>query len=137
MFKSLNLSLIMEFILTFYWYKCVDWLLNRIPWGEGLQRREGWTRSTGTHRRPNGGSASSCPSSAHGHALTSRWLVGNMQRLKNKELGKPALREKQVNAPAEVSDSPWSRPSSLGTAAGPHASCGGLHPLPLSPAAAY
>lgn len=69
------------------------------------------------------------PLLAHGHSLTSGWLVGNVQRLKNKDLGKLALREKHVNVPAEVSDSPqsqqhWPREQALQLwiTAGPRAS---------------
>ena len=32
MFKSLDLSLIVEFILMFYLNKPIDWLLNHILW---------------------------------------------------------------------------------------------------------
>ncbi|XP_077602395.1 alpha-1,3-mannosyl-glycoprotein 4-beta-N-acetylglucosaminyltransferase B isoform X3 [Crocuta crocuta] len=79
MFKSLDLSLIVEFILMFYRDKPIDWLLDHILWVKRDSRAKlspraspSPCRSTVTGRRPIFGSASSHPSSST-WALTPHW----------------------------------------------------------------
>ncbi|EHA97912.1 Alpha-1,3-mannosyl-glycoprotein 4-beta-N-acetylglucosaminyltransferase B [Heterocephalus glaber] len=97
MFKSLDLSLIVEFILMFYRDKPIDWVLDPILWVKvcnpekdakhcDRQKANLWVRF-----KP----------SLFQYVGTNSSLAGKIQKLKDKDFGKEALRKEHVNPPAE------------------------------------
>uniref|UniRef100_A0A8C9MD23 Alpha-1,3-mannosyl-glycoprotein 4-beta-N-acetylglucosaminyltransferase B n=1 Tax=Panthera tigris altaica TaxID=74533 RepID=A0A8C9MD23_PANTA len=94
MFKSLDLSLIVEFILMFYRDKPIDWLLDHILWVKVCNPEKDavsgrcYTGLAGDRQSPGPGGAS-----------------GRQGKIRDKDFGKQALRKEHVNPPAEVSTS--------------------------------
>ncbi|XP_074068279.1 alpha-1,3-mannosyl-glycoprotein 4-beta-N-acetylglucosaminyltransferase B isoform X2 [Macrotis lagotis] len=100
MFKSLDLSLIVEFILMFYRDKPIDWLLDHILWVKvcNPEKDAHCDRQKANLRirfKP----------SLFQHVGTHSSLAGKIQKLKDKDFGKHALRKEHMNPPAEVSTS--------------------------------
>ncbi|XP_068134192.1 alpha-1,3-mannosyl-glycoprotein 4-beta-N-acetylglucosaminyltransferase B isoform X1 [Hyperolius riggenbachi] len=130
LFKSLDLSLIVEFILMFYKDKPIDWLLDHILWVKVcnpekdaepfkayLKRNKKvrylprpWTiqrlHPTEKHcDRQKANLRIRFKPSLFQHVGTHSSLAGKIQKLKDKDFGKQALRKEHVNPAAEVSTS--------------------------------
>ena len=101
MFKSLDLSLIVEFILMFYRDKPIDWLLDHILWVKVCNPEKDAKHCD----RQKANLRIRFKPSLFQHVGTHSSLAGKIQKLKDKDFGKHALRKEHVNPPAEVSTS--------------------------------
>uniref|UniRef100_A0A7N5JIG0 Alpha-1,3-mannosyl-glycoprotein 4-beta-N-acetylglucosaminyltransferase B n=1 Tax=Ailuropoda melanoleuca TaxID=9646 RepID=A0A7N5JIG0_AILME len=101
MFKSLDLSLIVEFILMFYRDKPIDWLLDHILWVKVCNPEKDAKHCD----RQKANLRIRFKPSLFQHVGTHSSLAGKIQKLKDKDFGKQALRKEHVNPPAEVSTS--------------------------------
>ncbi|KAK2540767.1 Mgat4b [Columba livia] len=101
MFKSLDLSLIVEFILMFYKDKPIDWLLDHILWVKVCNPEKDAKHCD----RQKANLRIRFKPSLFQHVGTHSSLAGKIQKLKDKDFGKQALRKEHVNPPAEVSTS--------------------------------
>ncbi|EHB17423.1 Alpha-1,3-mannosyl-glycoprotein 4-beta-N-acetylglucosaminyltransferase B [Heterocephalus glaber] len=101
MFKSLDLSLIVEFILMFYRDKPIDWLLDHILWVKVCNPEKDAKHCD----RQKANLRVRFKPSLFQHVGTHSSLAGKIQKLKDKDFGKQALRKEHVNPPAEVSTS--------------------------------
>ncbi|OXB59430.1 hypothetical protein ASZ78_004789 [Callipepla squamata] len=101
MFKSLDLSLIVEFILMFYKDKPIDWLLDHILWVKVCNPEKDAKHCD----RQKANLRIRFKPSLFQHVGTHSSLAGKIQKLKDKDFGKHALRKEHVNPPAEVSTS--------------------------------
>ncbi|XP_069825266.1 alpha-1,3-mannosyl-glycoprotein 4-beta-N-acetylglucosaminyltransferase B isoform X1 [Dendropsophus ebraccatus] len=118
LFKSLDLSLIVEFILMFYKDKPIDWLLDHILWVKVCNPEKDAARRkhsrllilTALHLqkhcdRQKANLRIRFKPSLFQHVGTHSSLAGKIQKLKDKDFGKQALRKEHVNPAAEVSTS--------------------------------
>ncbi|XP_023599657.1 alpha-1,3-mannosyl-glycoprotein 4-beta-N-acetylglucosaminyltransferase B [Myotis lucifugus] len=101
MFKSLDLSLIVEFILMFYRDKPIDWLLDHILWVKVCNPEKDAKHCD----RQKANLRIRFKPSLFQHVGTHSSLAGKIQKLKDKDFGKQALRKEHMNPPAEVSTS--------------------------------
>nr|XP_020854391.1 alpha-1,3-mannosyl-glycoprotein 4-beta-N-acetylglucosaminyltransferase B isoform X1 [Phascolarctos cinereus] len=101
MFKSLDLSLIVEFILMFYRDKPIDWLLDHILWVKVCNPEKDAKHCD----RQKANLRIRFKPSLFQHVGTHSSLAGKIQKLKDKDFGKHALRKEHMNPPAEVSTS--------------------------------
>ncbi|XP_073658994.1 alpha-1,3-mannosyl-glycoprotein 4-beta-N-acetylglucosaminyltransferase B isoform X4 [Tursiops truncatus] len=101
MFKSLDLSIIVEFILMFYRDKPIDWLLDHILWVKVCNPEKDAKHCD----RQKANLRIRFKPSLFQHVGTHSSLAGKIQKLKDKDFGKQALRKEHVNPPAEVSTS--------------------------------
>ncbi|XP_070595201.1 alpha-1,3-mannosyl-glycoprotein 4-beta-N-acetylglucosaminyltransferase B isoform X3 [Erythrolamprus reginae] len=101
MFKSLDLSLIVEFILMFYKDKPIDWLLDHILWVKVCNPEKDAKHCD----RQKANLRIRFKPSLFQHVGTHSSLAGKIQKLKDKDFGKQSLRKEHVNPPAEVSTS--------------------------------
>ncbi|KAJ6667895.1 hypothetical protein lerEdw1_016216 [Lerista edwardsae] len=101
MFKSLDLSLIVEFLLMFYKDKPIDWLLDHILWVKVCNPEKDAKHCD----RQKANLRIRFKPSLFQHVGTHSSLAGKIQKLKDKDFGKQALRKEHVNPPAEVSTS--------------------------------
>ncbi|XP_036703892.1 alpha-1,3-mannosyl-glycoprotein 4-beta-N-acetylglucosaminyltransferase B isoform X4 [Balaenoptera musculus] len=101
MFKSLDLSVIVEFILMFYRDKPIDWLLDHILWVKVCNPEKDAKHCD----RQKANLRIRFKPSLFQHVGTHSSLAGKIQKLKDKDFGKQALRKEHVNPPAEVSTS--------------------------------
>ncbi|XP_055287180.1 alpha-1,3-mannosyl-glycoprotein 4-beta-N-acetylglucosaminyltransferase B [Moschus berezovskii] len=101
MFKSLDLSVIVEFILMFYRDKPIDWLLDHILWVKVCNPEKDAKHCD----RQKANLRIRFKPSLFQHVGTHSSLAGKIQKLKDKDFGKHALRMEHVNPPAEVSTS--------------------------------
>ncbi|KAF5918114.1 hypothetical protein HPG69_018455 [Diceros bicornis minor] len=101
MFKSLDLSLIVEFILMFYRDKPIDWLLDHILWVKVCNPEKDAKHCD----RQKANLRIRFKPSLFQHVGTHSSLAGKIQKLKDKDFGKQALQKEHVNPPAEVSTS--------------------------------
>ncbi|XP_016809930.1 alpha-1,3-mannosyl-glycoprotein 4-beta-N-acetylglucosaminyltransferase B isoform X3 [Pan troglodytes] len=101
MFKSLDLSLIVEFILMFYRDKPIDWLLDHILWVKVCNPEKDAKHCD----RQKANLRIRFKPSLFQHVGTHSSLAGKIQKLKDKDFGKQALRKEHVNPPAELSTS--------------------------------
>lgn len=101
MFKSLDLSLIVEFTLMFYRDKPIDWLLDHILWVKVCNPEKDAKHCD----RQKANLRIRFKPSLFQHVGTHSSLAGKIQKLKDKDFGKQALRKEHVNPPAEVSTS--------------------------------
>ncbi|XP_008065605.1 alpha-1,3-mannosyl-glycoprotein 4-beta-N-acetylglucosaminyltransferase B-like, partial [Carlito syrichta] len=101
MFKSLDLSLIVEFVLMFYRDKPIDWLLDHVLWVKVCNPE----RDAKHCDRQKANLRVRFKPSLFQHVGTHSSLAGKIQKLKDKDFGKQALRKEHVNPPAEVSTS--------------------------------
>uniref|UniRef100_A0A8C5VIM3 Alpha-1,3-mannosyl-glycoprotein 4-beta-N-acetylglucosaminyltransferase B n=1 Tax=Microcebus murinus TaxID=30608 RepID=A0A8C5VIM3_MICMU len=97
MFKSLDLSLIVEFILMFYRDKPIDWLLDHILWVKVCNPEKDAKHCD----RQKANLRIRFKPSLFQHVGTHSSLAGKIQKLKDKDFGKQALRKEHVNPPAE------------------------------------
>ncbi|KAM9311306.1 alpha-1,3-mannosyl-glycoprotein 4-beta-N-acetylglucosaminyltransferase B [Gastrophryne carolinensis] len=138
LFKSLDLSLIVEFILMFYKDKPIDWLLDHILWVKVCNPEKDavsnqkllkilkmlcFTPKSPVTKRPlvtypvnfsffqkhcdrqKANLRIRFKPSLFQHVGTHSSLAGKIQKLKDKDFGKQALRKEHVNPAAEVSTS--------------------------------
>ncbi|KAG8438973.1 hypothetical protein GDO86_005236 [Hymenochirus boettgeri] len=101
LFKSLDLSLIVEFILMFYKDKPIDWLLDHILWVKVCNPEKDAKHCD----RQKANLRIRFKPSLFQHVGTHSSLAGKIQKLKDKDFGKQALRKEHVNPAAEVSTS--------------------------------
>uniref|UniRef100_A0A5F9CPD4 Alpha-1,3-mannosyl-glycoprotein 4-beta-N-acetylglucosaminyltransferase B n=1 Tax=Oryctolagus cuniculus TaxID=9986 RepID=A0A5F9CPD4_RABIT len=97
MFKSLDLSLIVEFTLMFYRDKPIDWLLDHILWVKVCNPEKDAKHCD----RQKANLRIRFKPSLFQHVGTHSSLAGKIQKLKDKDFGKQALRKEHVNPPAE------------------------------------
>ncbi|XP_034038125.1 alpha-1,3-mannosyl-glycoprotein 4-beta-N-acetylglucosaminyltransferase B [Thalassophryne amazonica] len=101
MFKSLDLSLIVEFILMFYKDKPIDWLLDHIMWVKVCNPEKDAKHCN----RQKANLRIRFKPSLFQHVGTHSSLAGKIQKLKDKDFGKQNLHKGHVNPPAEVTTS--------------------------------
>uniref|UniRef100_A0A4W3HET9 Alpha-1,3-mannosyl-glycoprotein 4-beta-N-acetylglucosaminyltransferase B n=1 Tax=Callorhinchus milii TaxID=7868 RepID=A0A4W3HET9_CALMI len=101
MFKSLDLSLIVEFILMFYKDKPIDWLLDHILWVKVCNPEKDAKHCD----RQKANLRIRFKPSLFQHVGTHSSLAGKIQKLKDKDFGKHMLHKGHSNPPAEVTTS--------------------------------
>uniref|UniRef100_A0A8C5G1G1 Alpha-1,3-mannosyl-glycoprotein 4-beta-N-acetylglucosaminyltransferase B n=1 Tax=Gouania willdenowi TaxID=441366 RepID=A0A8C5G1G1_GOUWI len=101
MFKSLDLSLIVEFMLMFYKDKPIDWLLDHIMWVKVCNPEKDAKHCD----RQKANLRIRFKPSLFQHVGTHSSLAGKIQKLKDKDFGKQTLHKGHVNPLAEVSTS--------------------------------
>uniref|UniRef100_H3AXD5 Alpha-1,3-mannosyl-glycoprotein 4-beta-N-acetylglucosaminyltransferase B n=1 Tax=Latimeria chalumnae TaxID=7897 RepID=H3AXD5_LATCH len=101
MFKSLDLSLIVEFILMFYKDKPIDWLLDHILWVKVCNPEKDAKHCD----RQKANLRIRFKPSLFQHVGTHSSLAGKIQKLKDKDFGKQALHKGHANPQAEVTTS--------------------------------
>ncbi|XP_077466588.1 alpha-1,3-mannosyl-glycoprotein 4-beta-N-acetylglucosaminyltransferase B [Stigmatopora argus] len=101
MFKSSDLSLIVEFMLMFYKDKPIDWLLDHIMWVKVCNPEKDAKHCD----RQKANLRIRFKPSLFQHVGTHSSLAGKIQKLKDKDFGKQTLRKGHANPPAEVSTS--------------------------------
>ncbi|XP_043925394.1 alpha-1,3-mannosyl-glycoprotein 4-beta-N-acetylglucosaminyltransferase B isoform X2 [Protopterus annectens] len=98
MFKSVDLSLIVEFILMFYKDKPIDWLLDHILWVKVCNPEKDAKHCD----RQKSNLRIRFKPSLFQHIGTHSSLAGKIQKLKDKDFGKHSLHKEHANPPAEV-----------------------------------
>uniref|UniRef100_A0A7N6BG78 Alpha-1,3-mannosyl-glycoprotein 4-beta-N-acetylglucosaminyltransferase B n=1 Tax=Anabas testudineus TaxID=64144 RepID=A0A7N6BG78_ANATE len=101
MFKSLDLSLIVEFILMFYKDKPIDWLLDHIMWVKVCNPEKDAKHCD----RQKANLRIRFKPSLFQHVGTHSSLAGKIQKLKDKDFGKQTLHKGHANPLAEVTTS--------------------------------
>ncbi|XP_045885969.1 alpha-1,3-mannosyl-glycoprotein 4-beta-N-acetylglucosaminyltransferase B [Micropterus dolomieu] len=101
MFKSLDLSLIVEFMLMFYKDKPIDWLLDHIMWVKVCNPEKDAKHCD----RQKANLRIRFKPSLFQHVGTHSSLAGKIQKLKDKDFGKQTLHKGHANPLAEVTTS--------------------------------
>ncbi|GAA6105501.1 alpha-1,3-mannosyl-glycoprotein 4-beta-N-acetylglucosaminyltransferase B isoform X1 [Tachysurus ichikawai] len=101
MFKSLDLSLIVEFILMFYRDKPIDWLLDHIMWVKVCNPEKDAKHCD----RQKANLRIRFKPSLFQHVGTHSSLAGKIQKLKDKDFGKQTVHKGHANPLAEVTTS--------------------------------
>ncbi|MEQ2166625.1 Alpha-1,3-mannosyl-glycoprotein 4-beta-N-acetylglucosaminyltransferase B, partial [Goodea atripinnis] len=101
MFKSLDLSLIVEFMLMFYKDKPIDWLLDHIMWVKVCNPEKDAKHCD----RQKANLRIRFKPSLFQHVGTHSSLAGKIQKLKDKDFGKQTLHKGHANPQAEVTTS--------------------------------
>uniref|UniRef100_A0A8C9R3H1 Alpha-1,3-mannosyl-glycoprotein 4-beta-N-acetylglucosaminyltransferase B n=1 Tax=Scleropages formosus TaxID=113540 RepID=A0A8C9R3H1_SCLFO len=101
MFKSLDLSLIVEFMLMFYKDKPIDWLLDHIMWVKVCNPEKDAKHCD----RQKANLRIRFKPSLFQHVGTHSSLAGKIQKLKDKDFGKQTLHKGHANPMAEVTTS--------------------------------
>ncbi|XP_061644092.1 alpha-1,3-mannosyl-glycoprotein 4-beta-N-acetylglucosaminyltransferase B isoform X6 [Phyllopteryx taeniolatus] len=101
MFKSSDLSLIVEFMLMFYKDKPIDWLLDHIMWVKVCNPEKDAKHCD----RQKANLRIRFKPSLFQHVGTHSSLAGKIQKLKDKDFGKQTLHKGHANPPAEVTTS--------------------------------
>ncbi|XP_058506503.1 alpha-1,3-mannosyl-glycoprotein 4-beta-N-acetylglucosaminyltransferase B isoform X4 [Solea solea] len=101
MFKSLDLSLIVEFMLMFYKDKPIDWLLDHIMWVKVCNPEKNAKHCD----RQKANLRIRFKPSLFQHVGTHSSLAGKIQKLKDKDFGKQTLHKGHANPLAEVTTS--------------------------------
>ncbi|XP_024116203.1 alpha-1,3-mannosyl-glycoprotein 4-beta-N-acetylglucosaminyltransferase B [Oryzias melastigma] len=101
MFKSADLSLIVEFMLMFYKDKPIDWLLDHIMWVKVCNPEKDAKHCD----RQKANLRIRFKPSLFQHVGTHSSLAGKIQKLKDKDFGKQALHKGHANPLAEVTTS--------------------------------
>eukprot|EP00064_Thunnus_orientalis_P023033 superscaffoldBa00008328_g23258 len=97
MFKSLDLSLIVEFMLMFYKDKPIDWLLDHIMWVKVCNPEKDAKHCD----RQKANLRIRFKPSLFQHVGTHSSLAGKIQKLKDKDFGKQTLHKGHANPLAE------------------------------------
>ncbi|KAI7801948.1 hypothetical protein IRJ41_018464, partial [Triplophysa rosa] len=100
-FKSLDLPLIVEFILMFYKDKPIDWLLDHIMWVKVCNPEKDAKHCD----RQKANLRIRFKPSLFQHVGTHSSLAGKIQKLKDKDFGKQTLHKGHANPLAEVTTS--------------------------------
>uniref|UniRef100_A0A673NP30 Alpha-1,3-mannosyl-glycoprotein 4-beta-N-acetylglucosaminyltransferase B-like n=1 Tax=Sinocyclocheilus rhinocerous TaxID=307959 RepID=A0A673NP30_9TELE len=101
MFKSLDLPLIVEFMLMFYKDKPIDWLLDHIMWVKVCNPEKDAKHCD----RQKANLRIRFKPSLFQHVGTHSSLAGKIQKLKDKDFGKQTLHKGHANPLAEVTTS--------------------------------
>uniref|UniRef100_A0A8D3DFC7 Alpha-1,3-mannosyl-glycoprotein 4-beta-N-acetylglucosaminyltransferase B n=1 Tax=Scophthalmus maximus TaxID=52904 RepID=A0A8D3DFC7_SCOMX len=101
MFKSSDLSLIVEFMLMFYKDKPIDWLLDHIMWVKVCNPEKDAKHCD----RQKANLRIRFKPSLFQHVGTHSSLAGKIQKLKDKDFGKQTLHKGHANPLAEVTTS--------------------------------
>uniref|UniRef100_A0A7N9ATQ8 Alpha-1,3-mannosyl-glycoprotein 4-beta-N-acetylglucosaminyltransferase B n=1 Tax=Mastacembelus armatus TaxID=205130 RepID=A0A7N9ATQ8_9TELE len=101
MFKSMDLSLIVEFMLMFYKDKPIDWLLDHIMWVKVCNPEKDAKHCD----RQKANLRIRFKPSLFQHVGTHSSLAGKIQKLKDKDFGKQTLHKGHANPLAEVTTS--------------------------------
>eukprot|EP00063_Salmo_salar_P011641 XP_013986476.1 PREDICTED: alpha-1,3-mannosyl-glycoprotein 4-beta-N-acetylglucosaminyltransferase B-like [Salmo salar] len=101
MFKSVDLSLIVEFMLMFYKDKPIDWLLDHIMWVKVCNPEKDAKHCD----RQKANLRIRFKPSLFQHVGTHSSLAGKIQKLKDKDFGKQTLHKGHANPLAEVTTS--------------------------------
>ncbi|XP_030223625.1 alpha-1,3-mannosyl-glycoprotein 4-beta-N-acetylglucosaminyltransferase B [Gadus morhua] len=101
MFKSIDLSLIVEFMLMFYKDKPIDWLLDHIMWVKVCNPEKDAKHCD----RQKANLRIRFKPSLFQHVGTHSSLAGKIQKLKDKDFGKQTLHKGHANPLAEVTTS--------------------------------
>uniref|UniRef100_A0A3Q2XD31 Alpha-1,3-mannosyl-glycoprotein 4-beta-N-acetylglucosaminyltransferase B n=1 Tax=Hippocampus comes TaxID=109280 RepID=A0A3Q2XD31_HIPCM len=101
MFKSSDLSLIVEFMLMFYKDKPIDWLLDHIMWVKVCNPEKDAKHCD----RQKANLRIRFKPSLFQHVGTHSSLAGKIQKLKDKDFGKQSLHKGHANPLAEVTTS--------------------------------
>ncbi|KAK2118823.1 Alpha-1,3-mannosyl-glycoprotein 4-beta-N-acetylglucosaminyltransferase B [Saguinus oedipus] len=101
MFESLDLSLIVEFTLMLYRDKPTEWLLDRILWVKACSPEKDAKHCD----RQKANLRFRFKPPLFQRVGTHSSLAGKIQKLKDKDFGKRALRKDHVNSPVEVGTS--------------------------------
>uniref|UniRef100_A0A8C2EGR3 Alpha-1,3-mannosyl-glycoprotein 4-beta-N-acetylglucosaminyltransferase B n=1 Tax=Cyprinus carpio TaxID=7962 RepID=A0A8C2EGR3_CYPCA len=101
MFKSLDLPLIVEFMLMFYKDKPIDWLLDHIMWVKVCNPEKDAKHCD----RQKANLRIRFKPSLFKHVGTHSSLAGKIQKLKDKDFGKQTLHKGHANPLAEVTTS--------------------------------
>ncbi|XP_072771006.1 alpha-1,3-mannosyl-glycoprotein 4-beta-N-acetylglucosaminyltransferase B isoform X2 [Nerophis lumbriciformis] len=101
MFKSSDLSLIVEFMLMFYKDKPIDWLLDHIMWVKVCNPEKDAKHCD----RQKANMRIRFKPSLFQHVGTHSSLAGKIQKLKDKDFGKQTLHKGHANPLAEVTTS--------------------------------